>query len=84
MHLQVSKSNGRSHLSIIHGYRDPQAKKVKHKTVQCLGYLDELAKVHSDPIAHFRDAIKDMNEKAALEKQSLVIGLDPNEALTED
>lgn len=84
MHLQVSKSNGRSYLSIVHGYRDPVTKKVRHKTVQSLGYLDELAKVHSDPIAHFKGVIRDMNENAAIEKQSLVIRLDPNETLAED
>ena len=83
MHLQVSKSNGRSYLSIVHGYRDPLTKKVRHKTVQSLGYLDDLAKVHADPIVHFKEVIKGMNERAALEKQSLVINLDPNETLTE-
>lgn len=83
MHLQVSKSNGRSYLSIVHGYRDPVTKKVRHKTIQSLGYLDELAKVHPDPIAHFKIVIKEMNEKAALEKQALVISINPNETLAE-
>lgn len=83
MHLHVSKRSNRTYLSIVHGYRDPVTKKVKHRVIQSLGYLDELAKVHPDPITHFKGVIKDMNEKAALEKQSLVIRLDPNETLAE-
>ena len=82
MNLQVGKSNGRPYLSIVQGYRDPVTKKVRHKTVKSLGYLDELAKEYTDPIAHFRSVVEDMNEKAALEKQSVTISFDPNETLT--
>ena len=83
MNLQVGLSNGRRYLTIVQGYRDPVTKKVRHKTVKSLGYLDELVKQYPDPIAHFRGVVKDMNKKAALEKQPVAISLDPGETLTE-
>ena len=81
MNLQVGKSNGRRYLSIVQGYRDPVTKKVRHKTVKSLGYLDELRKHYEDPIAHFRGVVGEMNKKAALEKQPVAISLDPEETL---
>lgn len=81
MYLQVGKSNGRTYLTIVQGYRDPVTKKVRRKTVKSLGYLDDLAKEYPDPIAHFRNVASEMNENAALEKQPVTINLDPEEAL---
>lgn len=83
MNLQVGKSNGRSYLAIVQGYRDPVTKKVRHKTVKSLGYLDELAKEYPDPIAHFKSVVEAMNKKAALEKQPVTISLDLEETLME-
>ncbi len=51
MYLQIGNNKGRKYLSIVQGYRDPVTKKVRHKTVNSLGYLDELAKHYPDPIA---------------------------------
>ena len=39
-------------MAIVQGYRDTDGKN-KHKTVQRVGYLDELQKEYEDPIAHF-------------------------------
>ena len=58
-----NKKTGRTYLSIVKGYRDPETKKVKQKTVKGLGYLDELEKVFDDPIAHFEDVAKQMTEE---------------------
>jgi thiol-disulfide isomerase/thioredoxin len=79
----VGKSNGRRYLAIVQGYRDPVTKKVRHKTVKSLGYLDGLAKEYPDPIAHFKSVVETMNKKAVLEKQPVAISLDPEETLTE-
>ncbi len=84
MYLQIGNNKGRKYLSIVQGYRDPVTKKVRHKTVKSLGYLDELAKHYPDPIAYFRGVVKEMNKKAALEREPVTIGLDPNEILTAD
>lgn len=45
------KKTGRTHLSIVQGYRENG--KTKHRTVQKIGYLDELIPLYDDPIAHF-------------------------------
>lgn len=82
LNLQVGKSNGRRYLAIVQGYRDPVTKKVRHKTVQSLGYLDELAQQYPDPIAHFKAVVADMNQKVSVEQPPVAIRLDPKEALT--
>lgn len=84
MNLQVGISNGRRYLTIVHGYRDPVTKKVRHKTVKSLGYLDELKKQFPDPITYFRGVVEEMNKKAALENLPVTISLDPKETLTEN
>jgi len=55
MYLKKSKykKTGRTFLSIAHNFWDNVTKKSKTKTVQKLGYLDELKKKYDDPIAHF-------------------------------
>ena len=52
MYLRKSISNGKTYLSFVQGYR--QNGKVKQKTVQKLGYLENLEKQFADPIAHFK------------------------------
>jgi hypothetical protein len=52
MYLKKSMSNGKPYLSFVQGYR--QNGKVKQKTVEKLGYLEDLEKEFSDPIAHFK------------------------------
>jgi len=84
MYLQIGNNKGRKYLSIVQGYRDPLTKKVKHKTVKSLGYLDELTKHYPDPVAYFRAVVAEMNKKAALEKEPVTLDIDPKEALTEN
>jgi hypothetical protein len=84
MYLQIGNNKGRKYLSIVQGYRDPVTKKVRHKTVKSLGYLDKLTKHYLDPIAYFRGVVAEMNKKAALERQPVTISLDPKETLTAD
>ena len=83
MYLQVGRNSGRPYLSIVHGYRDPVTKKVRHKTIESLGYLEELAKKYEDPIAHFKGVVEEMNKKQALEKQPITINLDREETLVQ-
>ncbi len=81
MNLQVGKSNGRPYLVIVHGYRDPVTKKVRHKTIKSLGYLEDLEKEFSDPVAHYKAVVKEINKAVALEKQSVSILINPQEGL---
>jgi thiol-disulfide isomerase/thioredoxin len=84
MNLQVGKSNGRTYLTIVQGYRDPVTKKVRHKTIKSLGYLDDLAREYPDPIVHFRNVVEEMNKKIAMEKQPITINLNPEERIVEN
>ena len=83
MYLQKGISNGRLYLFIVEGYRDPVTKKVRHKTIESLGYLSEFAKVYPDPVTYFRGVVKEMNKKAALEIEPVTLSLDPKETLQE-
>jgi len=82
MNLKIGKSNGREYLSIAHGYRDPKSKITKTKTIKSLGYLDNLKKQYDDPIAHFREVVKKMNEDELAQKELCKIEIDPNTKLT--
>jgi hypothetical protein len=83
MNLRKGISNGRPYLSIVQGYRDPVTKKVRHKTIKSLGYLDDLKKTYPDPVAHFRAVVEEMNKKQALENQPVEITFNPNECLVD-
>jgi hypothetical protein len=56
MYLKKSMSNGKPYLSFVQGYR--QGGKVKQKTIEKLGYLEDLEKIYPDPIAHFKQVAK--------------------------
>ena len=60
MYLQQSKNQaGRVYLSFVQGYRKDG--KVKHKTVEKIGYLDDLEKIYDDPVAHFKQLATERN-----------------------
>ena len=60
MRLKESKrANGRVYLSITQGYRD--GARTRTKTIESLGYVDELEKELDDPVAHFREAVARMD-----------------------
>ena len=57
MFLKQNKSHGKIYLSFVQGYRN-ESGKIKHKTIQKLGYLDDLKKKFDDPISHFKEMAK--------------------------
>lgn len=66
MYLKKSISNGKQYLSFVQGYRDNDGK-VKQRTIEKLGYLDDLLKKYDDPITYFKNLAKqksseDINE----------------------
>ena len=65
MYLKKSKNSktGRTYLYIADGYHDREKGYTKTITVQSLGYLDVLEKQYDDPIAHFTEVVKQMNEE---------------------
>ena len=77
MYLKKSydKRKNRTYLSIIHGYRDADGK-TKSKLIKSIGYLDELQKQYTDPIAHFTTLTKVMeNERKAKSKISITLDM---------
>lgn len=70
MYLKVGKSNGKTHLSFVQGYRENG--KVKQKTIETLGFLEDLEKVYDDPISHFRQIAKERTENGSAKKSILI------------
>jgi len=73
--------NGRTHLSIAEGYYDPIKKQSRTKTIQKLGYLDELAKEYPNPIEYFSASIAQMNEKRKQDKITTTIIIEENDRI---
>lgn len=67
MHLKKAKtSNGRIYLSITDSYYDKEKKMSRSKTIESLGYLDDLEKQYDNPIAHFQKRVDQLKmEKKA-------------------
>jgi transposase len=78
MFLKKSVSNERVFLSFVQGYRIDG--KVKHKTIEKIGYLDELEKIYDDPIAHFKSEAKERNRSAPAETIEVAV----NQRLTDN
>jgi transposase len=58
MFLKVTPTrSGKKFLSYVQGYRDETGKS-KQKTIENIGWLDELKKEYDDPIAHFKNIAK--------------------------
>ena len=66
MFLRKSLSNGKIYLSFVQGYRDENGK-VKQKTIQKIGYLDDLKNQYDDPVTHFKQIAKDKNNEELTE-----------------
>ena len=79
---KITKKNpDRIYLIIAESYRDKETKKSKSRTIQSLGYLDELEKNFEDPIAHFTKIVKEMNDEISLKNAPLQISYDTQEKL---
>ncbi len=56
MCIKKGISNGHTYLVFAQSYRINE--KVKYKTIEKIGYLDNLEKHYDDPIAHFKEITK--------------------------
>ena len=69
MHLKKTPNrNGRIRLSIVDTYYDKQRKSTRQKTIESIGYLDELEKIYDDPIAHFQKRVDELREEKKAHK----------------
>ena len=62
MFVRKSLSHGKVYLSFVQGYRNENGK-VKQKTIEKIGYLDDLKKQYDDPISYFKEIAKQKTEE---------------------
>ena len=63
MFLKVTPTrSGKTFLSFVQGYRDEFGKS-KQKTIENIGWLDNLKKQYDDPISHFKKVAKQRNDE---------------------
>lgn len=73
------KKTDRTFLQIVHGYRDKNGKS-KTEVIKALGYVDELEKDYPDPITHFTEVAKNMNNER-LNEEKITVTFDTKEQL---
>ena len=77
------KESKRTYLVIAQKYRNPKTNISTDRTIESLGYLDELKKKYDDPVEHFKKvALKMTEEENAKKNVTLKINMD--EVLTKD
>jgi transposase len=74
------KESGRTYLVIAKKYRNPKTNISTDRTVESLGYLDELQKEYDDPITHFQEVARKMTEEENAKKR-LTLTIDMDEKL---
>ena len=80
MNLSISKrKDGRVYLSIAQSYRKDG--KTSTRTVQSLGYVDELEKQYLDPIAHFKGVVDEMNKKRKEDCAPITLSFTPEQKI---
>lgn len=64
--------NGRIRLSIVDNYYDKGKKRSRQRTIESLGFLDDLKEQYSDPILHFANRVNQLNEEKKTGKTPVV------------
>ena len=60
---KTPNAHGRIRLSIVDTYYDKAKKCSRQKTVESIGWLDELEKQYDDPIAYFTKRVAELNKE---------------------
>ena len=71
----IRQKNGREKLCVYESYRD--GRRTRQRTVRALGYVDELAREHDDPVAWARSVVEGMNAERDAERQSVPVEIHP-------
>lgn len=84
MYLQkiFDKRRNKTYLSVARGYRDSSGK-TKHKTLQYFGAVEDLKEQYDDPIAHFKEVVKKMNDEEKQNNLPITVSINKNEKLEE-
>jgi len=83
MHLKQAhnKKTGRTYLSIVQSYRDKEKGYSSAKTIEKIGYLDDLQKIYDDPISHFKNIVAEKNLQSIQESAEYTIKFNKNQIL---
>ena len=84
MYLQkiFDKRRNKTYLSVARGYRDSSGK-TKHKTLQYFGAVEDLMEQYDDPISHFKEVVKKMNDDKKQNNLPITVSINKNEKLEE-
>lgn len=77
----TDKRINKTYLSIARGYQNSEGK-TRTAIIEYLGSLEELQKQYDDPIAHFKQVIKTMNEEEKNKNLPMNINLNKTEKLS--
>ena len=75
------KKSGRTYLSIVESYRDKETKKPKSRTIQSIGYFDDLIKLHDDPIEYYEQVVQEMNRENSSKDINVLVKYKSSEKL---
>jgi len=76
---QTPTKNGRVYLSITHNYRE--GKRTRTKTIESLGYVDELEKDYPDPVAHFKAVVAKREEARKADSSPITLSFSPEKKI---
>ncbi len=84
MFVQTAPKNkdGRILMYFVEGYRENG--KVKQRTIERIGYVDEFTHLYKDPIAHFKQVAKERTKEKKEQNKPVVIELRPEAILPFD
>ena len=78
MHLkQTRQKSGKTNLSVVESWWDPKTKRSRQRTVENLGYLEDLAAGHADPIAWGKERAAELTEAKRASEQAAPIEVHP-------
>lgn len=76
MSKKTPNSHDRIRLSIVDTYYDKAQKCSRQKTVESIGWLDELEEQYDDPIAYFSKRVEGLNEQKQKNRlQSILLSM---------
>jgi transposase len=83
MYLKQTRNGktGRTHLSMVHSYRDKEKGYPRTRTVETFGYLDDLEKIYEDPVSHFKRVVQQRNQAEKAEAAEYTISAKKNQLL---
>ena len=72
---KITQKSGRTKLCVCESYRE--GARTRQRTVRALGYADELAAEHDDPVAWAESVVEEMNAEREAERQSAQVEIHP-------